>query len=106
MNKIIDIETFNAFINSNSLILVVAKTNNCGVCDVVLSKVEQLLEKYPNIKSSQIIIDEVPEFAGQYVVFTAPTILLFVDGKEILRESRFINFSELDNKIKRIDELY
>jgi hypothetical protein len=32
-------------------------------------------------------------------VFTVPTVIVFADGKEILRESRFIDF-------KRIERLF
>ena len=37
------------------------------------------------------------EVAGRYAVFTGPTILLFHNGKEILRESRFISLENLEN---------
>ena len=91
MNKIIDMETLNEFINNNNLSLIIAKTNNCGVCDVAIDKVGHILKKYPQIKSSIVLIDDVPEFSGQYVVFTAPTILLFVE------EFRYIPVLEISS---------
>jgi hypothetical protein len=41
-------------------------------------------------------------FQGQQLVFTVPTILVFSYEKEILRESRFIDFS----KLSRLFDLY
>ena len=46
------------------------------------------------------------EVAGRYAVFTGPTILLFHNGKEILRESRFISLENLENHsiVRRLRE--
>ena len=49
---------------------------------------------------------EVEEIAGHLSIFTAPTLLLFVEGKEYLREDRFVRFADLEEKLTRIYELY
>ncbi len=40
-----------------------------------------------------------PEVSGEFLVFTVPTILVFYDGKEIIRQSRFIQFEKLNEDI-------
>jgi len=60
-----------------------------------------LLTNYPKVKSIKISIDEFPSLRAEFSVFTAPTILLFTQGKETLRESRFIVINELDKNINR-----
>lgn len=52
-------------------------------------------------KVGEIIIDDLIEVSGQFLVFSVPTILIMHEGREILRESRFIDF----NKISRILQL-
>ncbi|MDK2800294.1 MAG: hypothetical protein PWP27_1084 [Clostridiales bacterium] len=101
LNTLTDIILVKSFINNNKLSLILIKAKNCGVCDAVLVKLEQLVQKYPKIKSSIVSIEQVPEVSGNYLVFTAPTVLFFVEGKEVLRESRFIRFNELENVLKR-----
>ncbi len=39
------------------------------------------------------------EFASQLLVFTVPTVLLMMDGREIRRESRFIDFAGLEKTV-------
>ncbi|HAR85627.1 MAG TPA: thioredoxin [Clostridium sp.] len=60
-----------------------------------------MLSNYPKAKSIKISIDEFPSLCAEFSVFIAPTILLFTQGKETLRESRFIVMNELDKNINR-----
>ena len=50
-----------------------------------------------------IVVDsfESPLLAGQYNVFSNPTILVFFDGKEFIRKSKYIAVSELQSEIDR-----
>lgn len=69
--------------------------------DDLLGKVDNMLSNYPKVKSIKINIDESPSLCAEFSVFIAPTILLFTQGKETLRESRFIVINELDKNINR-----
>jgi len=60
------------------------------------------MKEYEKIPSYQVYLDDVSLFQGQHLVFTVPTILVFSQGREILRESRFIDFE----KIKRLFDIY
>lgn len=75
-------------------------TPSCGVCHAIFPRLEALLSAYPQ-KLYKIDAQQFPELAGQHRVFTVPTILVFSDGKEVLRESRFIDFQ----KIQRVLDL-
>lgn len=101
MQELNDMITINEIINKEFSIIVL-KTKKCSVCTPVSIQLEKLLQKYPAIEAYQIYADEVEEFAGQHLVFTVPTVLIFSSGNEILRESRFINF----NKIERLINIY
>jgi len=69
--------------------------------DDLLGKVDNMLSNYPKVKSIKINIDESPSLCAEFSIFIAPTILLFTQGKETLRESRFIVINELDKNINR-----
>lgn len=47
---------------------------------------------------------DVPEVAGQFTVFTVPALLLFVEGKETIREARFVVMDDLHDKFTRVVE--
>lgn len=44
------------------------------------------------------------EISGQLSVFITPTIIVFADGREIIRESRFIGIESLKHKLDRLIE--
>ncbi|MFA7412564.1 MAG: thioredoxin family protein, partial [Tissierellaceae bacterium] len=62
---------------------------------------EELLESYPRIKGAYIDVENHPPLGVSYSIFTIPSIVLFIEGKETLRESRHLSIQELDNKINR-----
>ncbi len=55
----------------------------------------QLADKY-SIPVRLVDTQSELEFASQLLVFTVPTVLLMLGGREISRESRFIDFTALE----------
>ncbi|WP_439744503.1 thioredoxin family protein [Bacillus pseudomycoides] len=85
-----------AYIEEQGRLLLFIKTENCGVCDVMLEKVNRLLKQYKNVGNIVVSFEDMKEISAKYLVFTAPTVLLFHQGKEILRESRFISLGNTE----------
>ncbi len=88
-------------INNNKILLAYFGTQSCGVCTDLKPKVEKMLEKYPNIKGVYVNIEENPNLGITYSFFTAPGIILFVEGKETIREARHISMDILEDKLSR-----
>ena len=101
MIRIEQYEQFESYIQQE-LIILIAKTKTCAVCKPLGQKLKTFMEDYPSIPAYEVYLEDVSMFQGQHLVFTVPTILVFSEGKEILRESRFIDFK----KIKRLFDLY
>lgn len=99
MNKISNLPELQSRISNESLCLVYIKTENCGVCDVVLDKTFTLLTKFPKLTALLVNMHETPDASSAFLVFTAPTIILFVEGKEVYRASRFVLFNELEDRL-------
>lgn len=79
----------------------------CGVCTAVKSKIQIMLERdFPKTKAYYIDMNEVPESAGHFSVFTIPAIIIYVDGKESLRVARYFSIDEIKTKLSRIYDLY
>jgi len=101
MIEIKNIDEFNN-LTKQELIVVIAKTHTCGVCEPIANKLTEFMKNYQDIPNYQIFVEDVPEFSGQNLIFTVPTIMIYSNSKEVLRESRFINFSN----IKRLLDIY
>jgi hypothetical protein len=98
------IKNYDEFLNiiKSDIVVVIAKTKTCVVCKPLSEKLRIFMEDYPSIPAYQVYLEDVEMFQGQQLVFTVPTILVFSESKEILRESRFIDFE----KIRRLFDLY
>jgi len=44
----------------------------------------------------------VPEIAGYLMAFTVPVLVLYLDGKEILREARMVHLERFQEQIDKI----
>lgn len=104
----IEISSFEEFeeLKKEPALLAYFSTEACNVCKVLKPKVQQLLEnEFPQIKMAYVKSDLLPGVAGQNRIFAAPTILVFFDGREYIRKSRYIGISELQEAIARPYEM-
>lgn len=90
------------FIKNNELAFLYISKENCSVCLSLLPQIERVMDKYPSIHLGHINTDHVEEVAGRFSIFTAPVLLLFVNGKEYVREARIVHIQLFDEKINKI----
>lgn len=101
MEAINSYEELQGLINDEKILIVYFGSNSCSVCVSIKPRLENLFTKYEKVKSIHIDVEKSLLIAGQHNIFTIPTVLLFIDGKETLRESRFIGVDSLNDKISR-----
>lgn len=106
MNYIQSTEELNKAIDHSSMTLVYFGSVVCGVCNALKPKIEKMLSRYPLINDVQVDVDKSPEIAASSSMFTIPGIILFIEGREAIREARFISVPDLDEKISRYYELF
>ena len=88
-------------------ILVYFSHHQCNVCKVLKPKVGELIENnFPGIMLYYVNTLEHPEMAGQFSVFTVPTILVFFEGREYIRESRHVSLAELKERLDKLYRIY
>lgn len=74
-----------------------SSNEKCNVCTTLKDKVNAIGKKY-NIKVFNVNIDNFKEASGRYNIFTVPTTLFYIEGKEILREGRYTSLIEFEKK--------
>ena len=87
-------EDFEPMINS-SKILVDFYAEWCGPCKML----GPILEQVNEIDVLKINVDEFPNLAAKFGVMSIPTLILFVEGKEIKKEIGFKNLDEIKKMI-------
>ncbi len=105
MIELYSTESIEKFIKDNKVSVLYFSSKDCNVCKALLPKIEKLFNIYNKIKLAKVEIDKVQLAAGEYSIFTLPVIILYIEGKETIREARFISISELQNKIERFYEI-
>ena len=104
--EFLTIEEVDRFISSNPLSFIYVSHRECTVCHAILPQVKVLMEKFPDIQLAHVDSAEVEEVAERFIVFSVPAMLLFIEGKEYLREARMVHMSLFEEKLQKIYEGY
>lgn len=96
------IENINQIINENLAVMLYFSAPTCNVCHALkpklLEAIDANFEKF-EIVSIDTSVEQVT--SAHFSVFTIPTVLVFLDGKEFLRKSRHMSVDEVIREIER-----
>ena len=74
----------------------------CNVCHALRPKFKELFDsEFPLIKQIYLDAHENPEISAHYQVFSVPTMLVFLDGREFVREGRAVSMHKLTEQLMR-----
>ena len=91
---------------SSEAVLLYFYNDSCAPCVALRPKVEEMVsEQFPKMSHTYINSAQFPELSASNGVFASPTILIFFDGKETFRVSKYVSISELAGRIGRYYEL-
>lgn len=102
METIASMDQFQQKIENRESFLLFVKTDHCSVCEGLKPQVEGL-EPGASIPFYLVNAARVPEIAGQLMLFTAPVVILFKQGKEQLRFARFVRMDELESRLSELE---
>lgn len=105
MEKYDEKENIEKLKNHSDMLMVYFGDDSCSVCVSMKPKLIKMLESYPNIKFLNINPNENRKLAAEYNIFAIPVIILYIQGKETIREARIISLDNLEVKIKRYYEM-
>ena len=55
----------------------------CGPCRMVLPMMDEIAQERQDVKVGKINVDEQPELAGQFGVFSVPTLMVMKNGQVV-----------------------
>lgn len=105
MNELTNVADVESNIIENMITLAYFSTEQCSVCKALKPKVQALAESYDNVETFYAGIDKLQELSGKYMVFSVPTIILFIEGREYKRFARYVSLDEIAESIDRYIEL-
>lgn len=101
-NEIDTIEQAETLLKEEQAVLLYFYSDHCAPCLSLRPKVVELVcDHYSNIKVSFINGEKHPEIPAKFNSFSFPTIILYFEGKEYTRKSKYVAIPELSNTISR-----
>lgn len=101
-NELNTIEQVETMVESTPAVMVYFYNDNCAPCLSLRPKVIELLDNnFGKMKLAFVNSGINPEIPARYHAFTNPTLILFFDGREYRRESKYISIPQLTETIDR-----
>ena len=104
MELINDIDELKRVVAHSDLCLLYIQAPDCGLCSIMLDKIDAVAQRFDNLRSVRMELLVVPEVTGEFLVATAPTVLVFAHGKEEYRAGTFIDTMELEKVLTKWNE--
>lgn len=101
-----NIDEIKKTLEENPAVMLYFSAPTCNVCHALKPKLFEAIKS--NFKEFQIISIDTSlyqEIATHFSVFTIPTVLVFLGGKEFLRKSRHMSVDEVVGEITRPYEI-
>lgn len=75
---------------------------NCNVCHALRPKFKEVFEtEFPQLRQIYLDAHENAEISAYFQVFSVPTMIVFMDGREFAREGRLVSLHQLTQQLKR-----
>lgn len=103
MKTINTMNEYRQLTSSAETFLLFVKTDNCSVCEGLRPQIE-LFENDYDIPFYLVNGAKLPELAGELLLFSAPIVLIFHEGREIHRFVRFVRVDELRSRLDELEE--
>ncbi len=100
-NEISSLEELQELVVNKLAILAYFYNDNCAPCKSLRPKIIEMQEaKFPKMEL-HFINSAKTEIPAHYGVYDNPTLLIFFDRKEYIRESKYVSTAALSEKIQR-----
>ena len=103
INVIDKYNDINEVINKE-LVMVIAKSHTCYSCKTIANIMDDNMNHFDKIDKYNIYVDDIDQFRGEYLIFSVPTVLIFSEGKELLRQSRYFDYAKIDRLIEMFND--
>ncbi len=86
---------------AKGVILVDFFANWCGPCRMMTPILEELATKIPGASFYKVDVDEDEKLARSFGILSIPTMILFVDGKQVEKHIGLISKTDLKDMIEK-----
>lgn len=96
------LEDYKTLVASESALMIYFYNDNCAPCTSLRPKVLELVaNQFPEMKIIFSNSITQPEISAYFGAFNNPTIVIFFEGREYKRESKYVSIPQLGASIQR-----
>ncbi len=96
------LEALQDIIRTETGVLLYFSGENCNVCHALRPKFKEAFDThFPEVKQLYLDAHENPEISAHYQVFSVPTMIVFLDGREFAREGRNVSLHQMISQLER-----
>jgi len=102
-NEINSLENLQQLVDTEKALLIYFFSDRCAPCVSLRPKVSEMIEgDFNEMKLVFVNSEKNPEIPAHFSVFANPSIIVFFEGREFRRYSKYISINELGGDIQRI----
>jgi len=75
---------------------------SCSICKQIMPNILEMAEAYPELEAYHVDMTDDPMIGGQLSLFMVPALLVYKEGRELLREAKYLVVDVIDPKLERI----
>ncbi len=98
-------EPLDGLIAASPILVFQFGADSCGLCHAIRYRLDQWLRAGKGVAARYIDIEANPVLCAQMGVFSAPTVVVYMDGILVARESGVFSLDEMLVRIERYMEM-
>ncbi len=98
-------EKLNRLIEQSDVFILQPGTDTCMPCASIRRKIDEWNSRFPEVQTCYVSLEDHPEEAAEYGIFSVPAILVFVQGKLTIKESGYFSLEEVLLRTERYIDL-
>lgn len=101
-----ELQHLEQLIRENQAVMLYFYSDRCAPCVSLRPKVEALIQQnYSSIELCFIDSENHPAITAQFGVFANPAILVFFEGNEFMRWSKYVSIQQIETAIDRLYQI-
>lgn len=101
----LDIEKYQKLKANSEFLIVEFGTSLCIACAGINSKIEDWVSNHQEVEYLFVSCEKYPDIAASESIFSAPAVLVFVEGKLTIRESGYFGMERIFQRLEQYIEI-
>ena len=93
-------EDLDVLVRSTPILLLQFGEDTCGPCHAIRFKLDRWMEKHDEITARYVDIGKHLVVCSQNAIFSAPTVIVYMDGQMIVKESGYFSLDAILDRIE------